>query len=197
MTVLFFDSPENVGEEELQADLRLLPPWRRRKAESYVNLSDRVQCAKAFLLLERALREVYGLEAVPEFVYGPFGKPLLKGHPEIHFSLSHCRTGVMCAVDSSPVGCDIEAAPPQADEVVMIAAFREEEREAVRTSERPEIEYARIWTAKEAFLKMEGTGICTDLKNLPPFAETGGAEFSRGVGEGEKYVWTVCRRLQA
>lgn len=197
MTVLFFDSPENVGEEELQADLRLLPPWRRRKAESYVNLSDRVQCVKAFLLLKRALQEDYGLEDVPEFVYGPFGKPRLKGHPEIHFSLSHCRTGVMCAVDSSPVGCDIEAVPPQADEDVMLAAFCGKEREAVQASERPGIEYARIWTAKEAFLKMEGTGICTDLKELPPFAETGGAEFSRGVGEGEKYVWTVCRRLQA
>lgn len=197
MTGLFFDSPENAGEEQLQADLRLLPPWRRRKAESYVNLSDRVQCAKAFLLLERALREWYGMEAVPEFVYGPFGKPRLKGHPEIHFNLSHCRTGIMCAVDSSPLGCDIETVPPQADEDVMLAAFSEEERGAVRASERPEIEYARIWTAKEAFLKMEGTGICADLKSVPPAADTGGAEFTWGVGDGKKYVWTVCRRLQA
>ena len=197
MARILFDSPENAGEEQLQADLRLLPSWRRVKAESYVRLSDRIQCAKAFLLLKRALQEDYGMEEVPEFVYGPFGKPQLKGHPEIHFSLSHCRTGVMCAVDSLPVGCDIEAVPPQADEEVMLAAFREEEREAVRTSVRPEIEYARIWTAKEAFLKMEGTGISTDLKDLPPFAETGGTEFIRGVGEGETYVWTVCRRLQA
>lgn len=196
MKVLFFDDPQKVGEDELQKDLRMLPEWRREKVLSYKHLPDRVQCAKAFILLREALREEYGLAEVPDFELGAFGKPRLKGHPEIHFNLSHCRNGVMCIVDESPVGCDIECIPSAPDEDVMRAAFSEDERSRILTSENPPLEYASLWTKKEALLKMTGRGLAeADLPNIlhSPAALT--AEFIQDSNPSKGYTWTICKKL--
>jgi len=44
------------------------------------------------------------------------GKPFLPGGP--HFNLSHSGKFAMCAVSTSPVGCDIEEIVPLEDEVL-------------------------------------------------------------------------------
>lgn len=196
MKVLFFDDPQKVGEDELQEDLRTLPEWRRKKFLSYRHLSDKVQCAKAFILLREALNEEYGLAEVPDFEYGAFGKPHLKGHPEVHFSLSHCRNGVMCVVDDSPVGCDIECIPSAPDKDVMRAAFSEDERNRILTSKNPPLEYASLWTKKEALVKMTGQGITeADLPKIlnTPAALT--AVFIQGSNPPKGYAWTICKKL--
>lgn len=195
MKVLFFDNPDKVEENELAADLRQIPIWRREKALSYRNLDDKVQCVKAFLLLQQALGKEYGITEAPEFEYGPFGKPHLKGYPEIHFNLSHCRSGVMCVVDDSPVGCDIECIPSAPDEEVMRAAFSKDERNRVLTSDNPPLEYASLWTKKEALVKMTGRGIAeADLPNLlhTPAALT--AEFIQSSNPEKGYSWAICHR---
>lgn len=196
MKVLFFDDPQKVGEDELQEDLRTLPEWRRKKVLSYRHLSDKVQCAKALILLREALSEEYGLAEVPDFELGAFGKPHLKGHPKIHFNLSHCRNGVMCVVDDSPVGCDIECIPSAPDEDVMRAAFSEDERNRILTSKNPPLEYASLWTKKEALVKMTGQGITeTDLPNLLHTTAAMKAEFIQGSNPPKGYAWAICKKL--
>ena len=196
MKVLFFDDTQKVGEDELQKDLRMLPEWRREKALSYRHLSDRVLCAKAFILLRKALSEEYELAEVPDFEYETFGKPHLKGHPKIHFNLSHCRSGVMCVVDGSPIGCDIECIPSAPDEDVMRAAFSEDERSRILASENPPLEYAILWTKKEAFVKMTGQGIAeADLTGLLHSPAAQESEFIQGYNLSKCYAWTICKKL--
>lgn len=196
MKVLFSDDTQKVGEDELQEDLRTLPEWRRKKVLSYRHLPDRVLCAKAFILLREALREEYGLAEVPDFELGAFGKPQLKDHPEVHFNLSHCRSGVMCVVDDSPVGCDIECIPSAPDEDVMRAAFSEDERSRILTSKNPPLEYASLWTKKEAFVKMTGQGIAeADLPNLLHSPAALAAEFIQGSNPEKGYAWTISKNL--
>lgn len=196
MKVLFFDDTQKVGEDELQEDLRTLPEWRRENVLSYRHLSDKVQCAKAFILLREALREEYGLAEVSDFEYGAFGKPHLKGHPEVHFNLSHCRSGAMCVIDDAPVGCDIECIPSAPDEDVMRAAFSEQERRCILTSPNPPLEYASLWTKKEALLKMTGRGLAeADLPNLLHSPDALTAEFIQGGNPSKGYAWTICKKL--
>ena len=61
-------------------------------------------------LLAYGLREQYDLFfSEDDLSFGPKGKPYLSENPEIHFSISHCRGLVVCALNDKPIGADAEA----------------------------------------------------------------------------------------
>ena len=64
--------------------------------------------AAAYALLGRAYRSEYG-GTLPKIVKTPNGKPYFPAKPDIHFSLSHSRTHVLCVLSDMPVGADIES----------------------------------------------------------------------------------------
>lgn len=192
MTVLLHDKPREVTAEELAADLGHLPPWRRKKALSYRFDIDRVLSAKAYLLLCRALEEVYGIKEPPEFEYIANGKPVLAERKDIHFNLSHCRNGVMCVVGDSPVGCDIEDIPEELDLGLCHACFNDREIAGILDSEDPRIAFTRLWTMKEALLKLSGEGLTDDLPELLDGGICDKVEFRTEVSPERGYVQTVC-----
>ena len=69
--------------------LALLSPYRQQKVALLKHEKDKNRSLGAGILLDHALK-VYGLsERSIEYEIGNWGKPALKYHPEIHFSLSH------------------------------------------------------------------------------------------------------------
>ena len=66
--VYIFDRLDQYTDEVYEKHLSSLPTWRREKALQYKKLDDRKRCVLAFALLQRALREEYGITEVPEFV---------------------------------------------------------------------------------------------------------------------------------
>lgn len=166
MLVLLHDHPQTVTQEELQRDLLLLPEWRQQKVLSFRFLIDRVLSAKAYLLLCQGLRQKYGITEMPSFDYVGHEKPILRGYPDIHFNLSHCRQGVLCVIDDEPVGCDIEEIEPQLDLDLVHHCFNEQEAASITSSDNPCIAFTRLWTIKEAALKLTGEGISDDLPSL-------------------------------
>ena len=162
--ILSHEVPAALSDETVAEALAQLQSWRLEKALAFKRPLDRYLCAEAFLLLKKALREAYGLAEEFTFVYGPAGKPALKEHPEIHFNLSHCGSCVCCIVSSSPVGIDVEDI--QYDPDLARAVCNAAELEAIADAESPDIEFTRLWTMKESFLKLTGEGMVDDLKNL-------------------------------
>ena len=71
----------------------------------------------------------YGIDETPVFTYDSKGKPLLQGHPDIHFSLSHCRDAVAVAVNDYPIGIDIETTGHYSPEVARRVMSDDEMRE--------------------------------------------------------------------
>ena len=61
-----------------------------------------------YALLGHAFQTVYG-GALPDVRKTPRGKPFFPERSDIHFSLSHARTHVLCALSGNPVGCDLES----------------------------------------------------------------------------------------
>ncbi len=61
----------------LQEALAALPEWRRAEALAYKFESGQAQCAAAYILLCRLLREHYGITEQPHFIIGEHGKPEL------------------------------------------------------------------------------------------------------------------------
>ncbi len=195
LRTLIYELPEHGAEQVCQASLERLPRWRRQQAESFRFLTDRLQCAKAYLLLCQLLEEVAGEPvAAPRFVYGTYGKPHLADLPHLHFNLSHCAKAVMCTLGTEPVGCDVEEIPGEVDEDVLALCFSPEEQDLIRCSENPGVEFAKLWTRKEALLKMHGIGLADRLPSLmaSPLAQQ--VAFQTVVCLRAGYVYTVCSR---
>lgn len=192
MRVLFFDNPGSVSPSQLEEDMYKLPRFRRDRMLLLKRFEDRVLGVEAFLLLLKALREDYGILSCPDMVYGVHGKPSFARHPEIFFSLSHCRSGAMCVVSRGNVGCDIESANRKVSEAVMSRCFNRAEAEKVRSSSNPSLEFARIWTRKEAVGKFLGCGIDDAATGILEEAESAGLQIISGMNAARNYVYSIC-----
>lgn len=192
MRVLFFENPQSVSPRELEADMALLPRFRRDRMLAIKPFESRVLGVKAFLLLLRALREEYGLASCPRILFGEHGKPMFADRPDIHFSLSHCRLGAMCVVADGNVGCDIEAADRRVSEAVLERCFNAAEAEAVRNSACRSLEFARLWTRKEAVGKYWGRGIDDTAPYMLAKAQSEGLQITSGMSVSRNYVYSVC-----
>lgn len=190
MDISLFDELDKVTDAELRHDLLMLPQWRRSQALAYRNLTDRIQSAKAFILLQQCLARRYELHDIPPFEYGPYGKPSL---PNVHFNMSHCRKGVICVVDDRPVGCDIEVIPRTVDTDLLAACFNDDEQHAIANAKSPTAKFAQLWTTKEAFLKLTGTGLVDDLPHVLGSPLATSVRFHTVTAETKGYVYTIAQ----
>jgi 4'-phosphopantetheinyl transferase len=127
----------------------LLRPERLDKMYRYHNPGDRLRCLAGGLLLEHIGRG-------QEIMVNEYGKPFLPGGP--YFNLSHSGDFVCLAVStSSPVGVDIEKQREEDFRALGKAVFHPDEQAFFLA--RPETEvFFDLWTAKESYAKMLGTG---------------------------------------
>ena len=93
------------------------------------------------------------------------GKPYIKGFPDYHFSISHCDGIIAFASDDSPIGIDIEGKREKFEHLAK-RFFTETEYRNIMDSDNKEEEFLLVWTRKEAFVKLIGTGLKTPLDSF-------------------------------
>ena len=142
-----------------------LPEWRREQALRFKHLQGRRECAAGYTELLRGLRLHFGIDGLPAFDFNEHGKPFLKDHPDIYFSISHCKEAVGCFISDRPCGLDIEHIHKAKEELVR-HTMNAQEVEAIYADPFPNIAFTRFWTQKEAVLKLAGTGIIDDLHHV-------------------------------
>ena len=169
-----------------EAALPLLSEQRRQQVLKYKYELGRKTCAAAYLLLCEGLRKEYGITDLPVFGYGEHGKPFLEGLPDIHFNISHCRETVVCAIARRPVGIDVESIHSFRESLVAYT-MNEKEVEQIKQAERPDVEFIRLWTMKEAVLKLTGEGISRDLKTVL----TGKEKIETSVNIEKNYISSI------
>lgn len=182
---------------DLTEALAAVSAERRTYALRYRREEDQRLCLSAYLLLQRALREEYGLSEVPPFCIGEHGKPVLEGYPDIHFNLSHCREAVACVVSTHPVGIDIEMVD-SFDEALLPTTMNEKEQQMILESPHPESTFIRFWTMKESLLKLTGEGITDNLPSvLSKLEATGESQnISFQTTFHNRYIYTVASKEQ-
>ena len=193
MTLLLEPDLSSYSDEKYEADLRRLPPQRYEKAMTYRFLADRKRCVRAYMLLWEGLAREYGVEEAPVFDFGSHGKPVLRDHPALHFSLSHSGNAVLCALDRRPVGADIEIIHRRGLEH-LLTVFSDPERALIERAASPEVCFTRLWTRKESYLKLTGEGL-TGTKALReiPTEDNDAVHFETVIREAEGFVYSVCR----
>lgn len=150
---------DTLDDKEFERLLPTISEQRREKVLAYKFASGRKQSLLAYVTLKSLLKEHYGIDENPIFHELESGKPIIIGHEDIHFNISHCKTAVACVVSDKPVGIDIESVDRQTNESLYSYTLCPAEEQKVRAAKHPETEFLRYWTMKEAIVKMTGDGI--------------------------------------
>lgn len=190
-----FTETENVTEYDLAGLWPLLSEQRVKRVEKYRYFKDRKLSVLAYVLLRFALIVEYGIDEMVEFEFGPYGKPFIKGVPELQFNLSHAAGGVACAIAKSPVGVDVADVDERNLDCVK-TALHPLEQEVIKNSKDKARTFARFWSMKESFLKCVGTGIDKSISKID-FSSYNGDSFDyksckMHLINGEKTIVSVC-----
>ena len=140
-------------------------PWeeRREQAMRFRFEKDRRLCLGAGLLLAYALRQAGATDLSLRRLSN--GKPVLINAPNIHFNLSHSGTLAACAVSDRPVGVDVEALQSVEPGVVAMC-FQPIEQAWINQADDRSRAFTRLWTRKESYLKLRGTGLTCPLDSF-------------------------------
>lgn len=126
----------------------------------------------SILPADMVLREILRsyLHEDPVIVKAPQGKPYLKDYPDIQFNLSHSKGIALIAITrDTPVGIDVEYnLKPRNIMGIAERFFLPEEFESLKTSKNPQALFFKLWTRKEAYLKLKGVGIANGLDQKIP-----------------------------
>ena len=159
------DHIAELSEAQTERLIASLPEWRREQALRFRHLQGRRECAAGYTELLRGLRLYFDVDGQPEFEFNEHGKPFLKAYPDIYFSISHCKEAVGCFISDRPCGLDIERIHKAKEDLVR-HTMSPQEAESIFADPFPDIAFTRLWTQKEAVLKLAGTGIIDDMRHV-------------------------------
>ena len=180
---------EDIWDFDLDAALAEISEQRREQAVKFkFELGQRL-CVLAYRLLKQGLSEVYGMKENPLFEYNEHGKPSIVGHPEICFNLSHCKEAAICAISDQPIGVDVESVRSFNESLVRYT-MNEDEIQQIESAEDRAVAFIRLWTMKEAALKLIGTGISNDVKQV---LCQEGLKFETFIDPQRRYIYSICQ----
>lgn len=160
-----------------------------------------VQHKTGFELLQKAMREEYGLDIIEsDITSDKNGKPCFLSYRDTFFNISHCD-GLCCVIVSpdEPCGIDCELIREHRPNVIN-RVFNDDEAEwfgSLPCCDRDRYFYI-LWTLKEAYGKFTGKGIA-DMKNVS-FALNNGVLTSNKpqldffVYNRDNYILSVCTK---
>lgn len=108
-------------------------------------------------LLAQMYREYTGQEMPPILIDGR-GKPYWQASP-LHFSISHTKGHVFCAISETPVGIDAEELDRKIDLRLAEKILSPGELAQYRSAKDPRLALLTFWVLKEALVKSTGEGL--------------------------------------
>ncbi len=153
----------------------LLSPEEMRVALSHRFAKDRREFVVTRALLRQILAHYTGRAATDlSFDSNTSGKPVLRGTPSLHFSVSHSRDLALLAIAHSQVGIDVEYIQTRILRQAVIEQYlarpERSHLQALPAKARAVALY-RCWTQKEAVLKALGVGLLYPPRHVNVLAD--------------------------
>ncbi|WP_051236439.1 4'-phosphopantetheinyl transferase family protein [Paenibacillus pinihumi] len=165
--------PSAIEPELLEHSLSLVSEERRRRIARFHFQADKYRSLLGELLVRHVLCNEYAFSnADIMFRTGTHGKPALEGGGP-SFNFSHAGDWVCAVFHTDETGIDIEQLRPMELDVAK-RFFATEESEMLSRLEGEAFlrEFYRLWTMKEAYVKMRGAGLNIPLHTFT-FQEKG------------------------
>lgn len=157
----------DLPEEKIEGLKKYLSSDELQRAARLLIAEKRQQFMVARFFLRQILSRYLDCSpAEPVFCYGPHGKPELLHKPAgCHFNLAHSGIWVVLAVSClGEVGVDLEKIDPSLDyQLLADKYFSASEKNCLQAAPRLRRRriFYRLWTRKEAVLKLAGCGFST------------------------------------
>ena len=174
-TEIFTLDIKKISRTEIDAAYFSMSRERRNKCDGFRFQADKDLCIVSDMLLRQVLSEKTGIEP-KELIFdrSENGKPYLSGN-DYYFNISHSGDIAAVAVNEScPVGIDVERIRPVAARIAKRVFSEDDIHFVFESSVIPDgqledretlLRFFKVWTYKEAFVKMTGEGISDNIKN--------------------------------
>jgi 4'-phosphopantetheinyl transferase len=100
-----------------------------------------------------------------DIYYGKFGKPFLKNNL-FYFNISHSGEYTICGISAQEIGVDIQKVKKIIDRKILKSFFAPSELDMLDLGDMKDDLFTEIWTVKESYLKMLGTGLHKPLRSF-------------------------------
>lgn len=143
--------------------------YKHENTKNYSNIRDSYRnIIGETLMIYMYLENRDFLENQFEISYDCYGKPFIPTNHQIFFNISHSGDWVTCAIDSSPVGIDIELVQNiELDNINHFFSSEEYKQLTTKKSSLDKVKYFyELWTLKESYFKATGRGIFLPLNRV-------------------------------
>ena len=138
---------------------QFLPVSRKQKLNKQKLKKTQIISIVEYFLVKHALK----IKGLPDFDYNENGKPSIKNSK--HFNISHSGDWLVVATSNKPIGIDIQKNTPLKISVAN-RVCSESELNHLNTSTNQTVEFTKLWTMKESFVKMKGGSVFQNLKQV-------------------------------
>lgn len=157
----YYCNINEISDPERERAYLSMPPAKRARVDRLKNEDARVRSVCAHFAAMRLVTETLGI-ADPVISARESDAPFIENSTAF-ISIAHSDKYVACAVSDVPVGIDIEKIR-DVSPALCARVCVDEELEYIAKGDTA-TRFFEIWTGKEAYFKMLGTGI-TDLKSV-------------------------------
>lgn len=140
----------------------LIPNWINKQTNENIKNS-----SIAYLTVVYIIKKLFYIDKKILFNKNKLGKPLIDNCNNIFFNISHTENYVACIVsDSYDVGIDIENIKHANKNIIKKYYSEYEVKYIYDDMHNIDYRFTKIWTMKECFVKMIGSGITSTFKYL-------------------------------
>ena len=138
------------------------------RIKKFYNYEDALRCLVADILVRYVINTIYKIENRKIVFYqNKYGKPFIKNFANIHFNVSHSGSWVVCAVDNTHIGIDIEQIKPIDVTIAEYFCQKCEIDDLMNKTKVAKLLYFyEIWALKESYTKMKGEGLNIKLDSF-------------------------------
>ncbi|MBR7796320.1 4'-phosphopantetheinyl transferase superfamily protein [Agaribacter marinus] len=157
---------QGIGDQPFQQLLSILPYEKQKRINRFKFVKDAERSLVAELLIRYLLNIKGFTNGEIHFQLNPSGKPFLQNVPNIAFNLSHSENWVVCALDKTPVGIDVEHVQ-SIDLQLANQFFTDVECHYIFSNSSAQLDrFYEIWTMKESYIKARGHGLSIPLDSF-------------------------------
>ncbi len=150
----------------------LMSEEKQKHTASFKNINDKKRTVAGEMLAKKGIAECFNIS--PESIIisaNETGKPFAQ-NLKIEFNISHSENMVVCAINDTPVGIDIEKIRKvdlaiakricNSSELEYLFGFAPTSEDFRVTEDREiQLRFFELWTAKEAYAKFLGKGLAS------------------------------------
>lgn len=159
--LVYFNEFEKIKDQDYAFMYSLLPASRKQKIQEKTIKNDKKIAIFEYFLVKKLLK----LKKCPDFEYSQNGKPFIKNK---HFSISHSNNFLVVATAKNEIGVDVQKVVEYKENLAKHIC-NQKEYNKIKNSKNKSLEFTKLWTKKESYIKCKGQTIFCDLKNVLNF----------------------------